>query len=344
MNLDADQILSELLTQGDLGEAGGNAVDSEETLVVSAAPRKKARPAADSGGVGASSYSQWALGGHDRYLPIGSTTARLSAGVYVPTLGPGDIIGFEGMRIQSDSIYRLPDMATQAVLEEVDRFWRNEERYRRHNLLYKRGILLWGKPGSGKTVTVKLLIEDLIDRDGVVIIGSNIALTLAAIKNLRRIEPDRNLILVLEDLDEIIRYNGEAIVLSLLDGEHNTDRVLNLATTNYPEVLGARIVNRPSRFDRRIYVDMPSAAARHAYLVKATHNGLSEDTLERWVADTKDLSIAHLRELVAAVYCLEQPYDEVITRLTAMSVPIKGEDGFAKPKGLGFRNEDAKQA
>jgi hypothetical protein len=116
-------------------------------------------------------------------------------------------------------------------------------------------------------------------------------------------------------LDELIKRHGEHEILSLLDGEFQIDNVVNLATTNFPEVLGARIVNRPSRFDERILVDMPSAAARMKYLQHATsEDDVDEATLRRWVKETEGMSVAHLRELVVAVYCLGQPYDSVLDR------------------------------
>lgn len=277
---------------------------------------------------------QWAIGGNGKFMPVGATLRQLQPGIYEPFATPGQY-GMELMSIASDGIYELPDMATDAVLKEAAMFWQNERKYRDHNLLYKRGLLLWGAPGSGKTITIKLLMNTLVKNGGIVLLGSNIHLTVLCLKSIRRIEPTRNLIVVLEDIDEIINSNGEAPVLSMLDGEHNIDRVLNLASTNYPERLGARIINRPSRFDRRIYVGMPGPEARKVYLEKTTKNGLDMDTLNQWVSDTAGMSIAHLRELVAAVYCLDQPYGEVLERLRAMSVPVKGEEGFAAKK-LGF--------
>ena len=80
---------------------------------------------------------------------------------------------------------------------------------------------------------------------------------------------------------------------------------------------------------------MPGFDARRVYLEKTTKDGLPLEQLERWVADTDGMSIAHLRELVAAVYCLGQPYDEVIERLKLMAVQPKGEEGF-KSKTTGF--------
>lgn len=284
-----------------------------------------------------SNISQWAVAGNGRFLPIGSTINKLEAGVYTPFATPSGY-GISHLPIHSDGIYTLPDMATDQVLKEVQTFWDNEHLYRRHNLLYKRGILLFGPPGSGKTITVKLLMKELIKRDGIVILCQAVNLTTQVLKVFRDIEPKRNIIVVLEDIDEIIRFNGESEVLSLLDGEHNLDNVLNLATTNYPGRLGARIINRPSRFDTRVFVGMPSADARRAYLSSATQNGLSQTDLDRWTTDTEGMSIAHMRELVAAVYCLNQSYDSVIERLSAMGKRVVDDEdsGWNKKESLGF--------
>ena len=59
--------------------------------------------------------------------------------------------------------------------------------------------------------------------------------------------------------------------------------------------------------------------------------------MQRWVNDTEGLSIAHLRELIAAVFCLEQDYSDVIERLRQMPVSVKAEDELVKER-LGFSN------
>ncbi len=158
--------------------------------------------------------------------------------------------------------------------------------------------------------------------------------------SIRRIEPDRPLIIVMEDIDEIIEQNGEHEILAMLDGENQTDNVVYIATTNYPGKLGARILNRPSRFDERIKVGMPSAQSRARYFYKMAvddeGNSIDEKTIAKWTSDTEGLSIAHLRELIAAVLCLDQNYDEVLRRLKAMSIAPKETSGYEGAGSMGF--------
>lgn len=311
--------------EGLVGEASNALPDASPTLPPANPEQEKKSE---------TTFTQWALGGNGRFSPVGAAVPTLPAGLYEPFAVPGSW-GVERLSMSSDEIYELPDMATNRVLAEVEQFWNSEEKYRKHNLLYKRGIILYGPPGSGKSIAVKLLTRKLIERDGIVILAHNVPLSIMCLKAIRRIEPTRNLICVFEDIDEIMQANGESVLLSMLDGEHNLDRVLNIATTNFADRLGARIINRPSRFDRRELVDMPSPDARRYYLVRATAESLSEDDLNEWTIDTAGMSIAHLRELVAAVYCLDQPYSEVIDRLKDMAAKVKAEEEF-KSNRMGF--------
>lgn len=271
-------------------------------------------------------FCQWSAGPNDTYRPSGPRREILPPGVYrvdADQLGPF----FVRSKLVTDNLIELDDAATNRVLRSIRTFWKSRPEYVKRGVLYKRGLLLWGPAGSGKTATLALLINDLLRLNGLVFICQNPQLLSVMLEVLRRIEPLRNVIVVMEDVDELVQRFGEHDLLALLDGESQIDNVVNIATTNYPERLGARIVNRPSRFDERILIDMPNEAAREKYLrhVTKTEN-MPEEMLHDWVKQTKGFSVAHLRELVVAVFCLSQPFDEVIDRLSKMNYqpkPIK---------------------
>ncbi len=276
--------------------------------------------------------NQWQVGGNGTYRPATRTVKKVPAGAYsvrADNLG----VYLEEQPILSDEIVRLPESASVRVLEGIQKFWKSRKRYAKHGLVFKRGVLLWGPTGSGKTVTVHLIMMDLIAQGGIVLFCGPPGTTLMLMACIRRIEPERPLIVVLEDIDEIIAHHGEHNILSMLDGEHQIDNAVYVATTNYPERLGARIVNRPSRFDDRILVGMPSFEMRVAYLTKAMA-GASAD-VEKWAKDTDGLSVAHLRELVAAVLCLDQDYETALSRLRTMNkkAPVSGAE---YKKSVGF--------
>lgn len=287
-------------------------------------------------------YRQWQVGANDTFRPAGITQPSIPPGVYVFDRDDNGLFA-KRIKVVTDNLIELPDNASEKVLAGMAKFWQMEDRYRKHGLLYKRGIILWGPPGSGKTATLTLLNKYLLDNGGVVVMCDHPKITSMGLEALRRIEPERRIICIMEDIDEIIERWGEHDLLALLDGENQVDRIVMLATTNYPDRLGARIINRPSRFDERIKVGMPSQAARRAYL----KNLLGEDDpdIEKWVKDTKEFSIAHIRELAAAVRCLDQDYDEVIARLKTMKYKVKTEDGFststAAKTGFGTGTKDS---
>lgn len=279
---------------------------------------------------------QWQVSPNGVFRPAAKTISHLKPGAYsvnADELGPF----LKRMDPISDDIVKLPESANIRVLDGIRKFWESRDRYAKHGLVFKRGVLLWGPPGGGKTVTVHLLTRDLIDNGGIVVFCTHPGLTAFLVAALRKIEKTRPLIVVYEDIDEIVGNHGEHAILSMLDGEQQTDNIVSIATTNYPERLGARIVNRPSRFDDRVFVGMPSVAARAAYLAKATGGS---DFSAKWAEETDGLSIAHLRELVAAVICLDQDYSDVLKRLRTMNERPKDVDGYQK-KHVGFNNAKA---
>jgi energy-coupling factor transporter ATP-binding protein EcfA2 len=288
------------------------------------------------------SYCQWSVLPNDAFLPSGPKRPILDAGVYTVAMTDAGPM-FSKAKVVTDDLIELDDELSLRVLRNMETFWASKNEYAKRHIVYKRGLLLEGPAGSGKTSLVNLLTQELVRRDGIVIITSRPTVVADALEALRRIEPDRNVIVIFEDIDELIDHNGEHELLALLDGEHQIDNVVNIATTNFPEKLGARICNRPSRFDERIRVGMPDAKARERYLIhilKQEVPAVPHSEIEKWVKDTDGFSVAHLRELAVAITCLKQDYPTVLKRLRSMMTKPTAIEEFAKKHGVsGFRVE-----
>src|SRR5205085_931695 len=116
-----------------------------------------------------------------------------------------------------------------------------------------------------------------------------------------KIENDRPVVILMEDIEAIIEEYGESEILNILDGINSIDNVVYLATTNYPDKLLGRVTNRPSRFDRVFELKNPDSGVRKVYLenlVNRHKDKVEEDiNIDKWVGDTATLSIAHLKEL-----------------------------------------------
>lgn len=268
----------------------------------------------------AGSLHCWAQSG-SHFRGIAQSHATLPAGVYRPDVDSSGIF-LTAVELRSDRLLPLPDSASTTVLEDLERFWGKKEVYRSLGYLHKRGVLLWGPPGSGKTSTVTQLASMVVQRGGVVLLVDHPGLALDNLRVLREIEPERPVLLVLEDLDSLVRQHDENDYLSLLDGEAQIDNVVAVATTNYPESLDKRFTDRPGRFALVRYIGMPSAEARRAYL--ETKLG-SETEVEEWVNATNGLPIDHVRELVVLVKCDGLTLREALTTVNQLRLKISSD-------------------
>ena len=250
-----------------------------------------------------------------------------SDGVYVTPLLPPTGILFD-----------LPDLKSNDVMEKIETFWNSEKDYKEGNeyviggATFKSGVLLWGPQGSGKSSIIKLASSKLVKRNGIVFFADiNPAYVMEFLENFTRIEPDRKCIVILEDLDSLIRNYGDSGYLEMLDSAKSINNVLFIATTNYPEKLEPRIYCRPGRFAEVIKVDMPTPIARKAFLEAILKK---HDDVEYIVDHSNGFSIDHLSALVNSVYRQKKDLKNEIVRLRSL-FKVPKSDGDEPSIGLG---------
>jgi AAA+ superfamily predicted ATPase len=190
------------------------------------------------------------------------------------------------------------------IQEDFEQFFASREVYEKYRIPWKRGVLLIGPPGNGKTHTVKALINKtkqpcLYVKSLNCCWGTDHDRIREVFERARKTVPA---IVVLEDLDSLIDNDNRAFFLNELDGFATNTGVVVLATTNHPEKLDPAILDRPSRFDRKYYFDLPAPRERDAYLTSWNQTleprlRLSDNVFPKLVKDTEDFSFAYLKEL-----------------------------------------------
>ena len=156
----------------------------------------------------ATSAKMWAVTGRD-YFPTESTTNKLKPGQYAVKHCHSRGIYFSERDINLDDLLVLPDSNSERVIDHIEYFWRRERTFREYGFLWKRGIMLWGPPGSGKTSTVQQLSNQIVELGGLTIYCVEPKLTSMGLDVLRQIEPERPIIVIFEDIDAIVQDYGE---------------------------------------------------------------------------------------------------------------------------------------
>jgi chaperone BCS1 len=194
----------------------------------------------------------------------------------------------------------LPDGVGDGVIEDAKRFLQSKQWYLDCGIPWRRGYLLSGPPGNGKSSLVHALASELRTNINVV--------SLSAFESDRQLTdclirvPKGNIVL-LEDVDAA--WNGREAaagkltfsgLLNALDGIAAQDGRIVVMTTNHPDKLDPALI-RPGRAD--VHVDLPNATAEQAMAIfKRFRPNCITSEQERFASEVTGMSMAKIQELL----------------------------------------------
>lgn len=255
-----------------------------------------------------------------------NTFSKLEPGYY--TLHSSQTLGmyFYKENIESNKLYRLPNIATDIILNDISKFWTLEETYKKYHRVFRRNYLLYSAPGTGKSSLINLMCRELIDKYKGIVFSLNCAWDIEAfpdaVRRVRKIEPDRKIIAIIEDIDTFAHGNSElnTLLLNILDGNLKLSGIVTIATTNHIELLEDRYTNRPSRFDRVVEFPLPNAESRKMFIEKTVlPEDLEKINLDEWVEKTEGFTIDHINELILLFFVFGHTEDEAFEELFKMT-------------------------
>jgi AAA+ superfamily predicted ATPase len=223
------------------------------------------------------------------------------------------------------SIAREDIVMPPGVLERIERqtisFSRLRERLKAAGRHIKRGMLLYGSPGTGKTLTAMYLANQMPERTVLLLTGRSVGLLEQSCKMARLLQPAT---VILEDVDLIAEERTHQEVgcnallfelLNQMDGLADDADVLFLLTTNRPDILEPALAARPGRIDQAIEIPLPDRNCRHRLFELYGHGlTLRLKNLPQLIDETEGVSAAFTRELLrkAALFAADESDDMIV--------------------------------
>ena len=180
-------------------------------------------------------------------------------------------------------------------LQEIVDFLKNPKKYQQLGAKIPKGVLLYGAPGTGKTLLARAVAGEagvkffyISGSDFVeMLVGVGASRVRSLFSDAKKEAPS---VVFIDEIDAVGRKRGAGLgggqdereqtlnqILVEMDGFDVNSNVIVMAATNRVDVLDPALL-RPGRFDRRIMVNMPDADEREAILkIHARKKPLAKD-------------------------------------------------------------------
>ena len=233
------------------------------------------------------------------------------------------------IKVKFDDVAGLDE--EKAELVEIVDFLRTPEKFAKMGAKIPKGVLLYGKPGTGKTLIAKAIAGEanvpFISMSGSEFIEMFAGLGASRVRKLfdkaRKIAP---CIVFIDEIDAIgsrrssnsgaESENNQTLnqLLVEMDGFSSEETIIVLAATNRPEMLDKALL-RPGRFDRQITIPAPDLKGRLEILkIHAADKKMSDNVnLESIAEDTAGFTGAELANILneAAIIATKVKHEEI---------------------------------
>ena len=194
-------------------------------------------------------------------------------------------------KVTWDDIVLQPAVMT-SMREAIEGFFAHKSAFEALGFPWRRGVLLVGPPGTGKTMVCKaaaaaleqcafLYVRDLAHYN-----------MESAIRDIferaRRMAP---CVLAFEDIDGLIGAENRTVFLNEIDGFRPNEGILIIASSNHPGKIDEALLKRPSRFDRVFHLGLPAKPERIEYCRRVLNKSSLAKNIEAGF-DTESLSVA----------------------------------------------------
>ena len=207
-----------------------------------------------------------------------------------------------------ESTVRFSDVAgldeEKEDLQEIVDFLRDPQKYTRVGARIPKGVILTGRPGTGKTLLAKAVAGEanvpFFSISGSDFVEMFVGVGASRVRDLfAEAKKNSPCIVFIDEIDAVGRRRGTGMggghdereqtlnqLLVEMDGFGVNEGIIVMAATNRIDILDPAIL-RPGRFDRKIVVGLPDVKGREAILrVHARNKPLGDDVNLKQIAQT----------------------------------------------------------